>query len=68
MVNEYISLEALAAILGLPKMYLRRLANQGLIPYLDVGGRKRFIEGEVRKVLTEMSAIKNNAREGKNDY
>ena len=56
MIIQYLTLEALATILALPRTYLRDLANQGQIPYLDVNGRKRFIESEVRGVLAKRAA------------
>ena len=37
---SYISLDALAAELYLPKTFLRNLANKGDIPKLDVNGTK----------------------------
>ena len=51
----FISLDALATTLGLPRAYLRRLAEQGKIPCLDVNGRLRFDEPAVRHALHELS-------------
>jgi len=53
--TEYISLDALAASLGLPRTYLRRLATEKVIPALDVSGRLRFDEEAVRSALVRLS-------------
>ena len=58
MATEYLSLTALAARLALPRTYLRRLADERKIPFLNVGGRKRFEEGGVRAALTDLSRDK----------
>ena len=55
MKSQYLSLEALAATLGLPQGYLRNLASEGQIPFLDVNGRKRFYEEDVRDALKKMT-------------
>ena len=52
---QYLSLEALSATLGLPHQYLRNLAAEGHIPFLDVNGRKRFSEREVREALASLA-------------
>ena len=52
--GEYVSLEALAAALGLPRAYLRRLADDGHIPSLNVNGRLRFDESSVRTALHDL--------------
>lgn len=54
--SSYISLEALAAELCLPKTFLRNLANKGDIPKLDVNGRLRFNPEAVQKALDELAA------------
>jgi len=59
MTKQYLSLEALAATLGLPQKYIKNLAQQGQIPFLNVNGRKRFCEPEVRDALSELSKGKN---------
>jgi len=58
MSNEmsYIPLETLAAKLGLPKCYLRKLARGKMIPYLNVNGRLRFNLKEVQKALAQIAA------------
>ena len=55
MLSEYLSLNALAMVLGLPRTYLRDLAEARRIPYLDVNGRKRFDEEQVRQALAKLS-------------
>jgi excisionase family DNA binding protein len=48
---RYISLEALAGRLGLPRRFLREQARRGVIPCLRIGGRMRFEESAVRDAL-----------------
>jgi excisionase family DNA binding protein len=50
------SLESLAATLGLPKRYLRDLADKGQIPVIEVNGRQRFIEDSVVEALRSLAA------------
>ncbi|MFB0556093.1 MAG: hypothetical protein ACETWQ_22550 [Phycisphaerae bacterium] len=57
MKNQYLSLEALAISLGLPKTYLRKLAKQKRIPFLDVSGRKRFQPEDVMDALSKMAKL-----------
>ena len=54
---RYCSADALAITLGLPKPYIRRLADVGQIPFLYVDGRGRrmFDEEHVREVLREIA-------------
>ena len=54
--KQYIPLDCLAARIGLPRTYLRALADNGEIPYLNVNSRLRFDETDVREAL----AIKAN--------
>ena len=59
MVNDrfiYISLEVLAAKVGLPKAYLKELTAKGLIPSLNVSGRLRFNPDAVKAALNELAA------------
>ena len=56
MVTEYLSLEALAVSLNLPKHYLKGLAQSGVIPCLDVNGRLRFSEPDVRDALSTLAS------------
>jgi excisionase family DNA binding protein len=51
----FISLEALAVTLGLPQSYLRGLATQDRIPFLNVNGRMRFNAEEVQKALVNLT-------------
>lgn len=53
--KQYLSLEALAARLGLPRNYLRNLAQEKLIPCLNVNGRLRFDESNVRAALHQLA-------------
>ena len=59
----YCSLEALAATLQLPQGFLRELALQGDIPYLNVRGKLRFNPNEVQKRLDRI-ASKKGGKEG----
>lgn len=56
MENQYISLEVLAARLGLPRPFLRKQATSGGIPCLSVNGRLRFEESAVRDALRQQAA------------
>jgi len=65
METQYLSLEALAATLGLPQKYLKDLAKSNEIPCLDVNGRLRFDPNRVRKALDRIASLKqrgNHAR------
>ena len=53
MTTAYTSLDGLATALGLPRTYLRELADEGQIPFLDVRGRRRFSEPQVREALRQ---------------
>jgi excisionase family DNA binding protein len=57
--TSYLSLDALAVTLGLPRKYLREQASAGKIPSLKIGRRVFFDAGEVRKAL---AANAGNAR------
>lgn len=54
--KEYISIEVLAAATLLPQKYLRRLADTGVIPSLNVNGRLRFNPAQVQAALDELAA------------
>jgi excisionase family DNA binding protein len=54
--TTYMSLDALAARLGLPRGFLRDQARRGTIPHLLAGGRLRFEESAVREALRQQSA------------
>lgn len=61
MTTDYISLETLAAQIGLPQKYLRDLTASRQIPSLDTGsGRLRFKEKAVRDALAgiEQQSVK----------
>lgn len=47
----FVSLDALATILGVPRAWLKREADSGAIPYLQVKAGRLFPVGEVRAVL-----------------
>ena len=50
----YISLDVLAGTLSLPKPYLKKLADDGKIPFLNVSGRRRFNTKSVRAALQKL--------------
>ena len=52
--NEYSSLELISARLNLPEGYLKELVEEGRIPYLAVGKRKRFQLNTVRTALDKI--------------
>ena len=54
--KAYVSLDALAVALGLPRRYLRELAQRQLIPHLSIGGRMRFQESDVLTALGKLAA------------
>ncbi len=45
------SLEPAALRLGVPKTYLRKLADAGDVPYIDTGGRRLFCLTDVAEAL-----------------
>jgi excisionase family DNA binding protein len=53
--STYLSLEALAATLSLPQTYLRKLAEGGNIPFLNVSGRLRFNPSQVQDALNQLA-------------
>jgi len=44
-------LEPAAAWLGLPRSYLRRLADSGEVPFIFVGNSRRFCLPDVKEAL-----------------
>jgi hypothetical protein len=52
----YITLEHLSGRLNLPEKFLRTLAMKGVIPSLNVNGRLRFSEQQVRDALDREAA------------
>lgn len=63
MKTQYLSLEALSAVLSLPQNYLRQLAEQKQIPMLIVANRMRFQESEVRYALLKMARNRKTTRD-----
>lgn len=59
--KKYWSLAALAENTGLTKKYLRELAEQKIIPSLNVRGRLRFNPVAVQKALDRMASKKAKA-------
>ncbi len=53
--NGYITLDSLVTRLNLPKKFLKDLVKEGDIPYLEVNGRLRFSEPEVRGALAYLA-------------
>ncbi len=54
--STFISLSALANRFGLPRSYLKRLADAKKIPSLNVNGRRRFNAASVEKALADLAA------------
>ncbi len=54
--KKYISLNAVAYVLGLPKAYIRRLAEAGSIPTIRTGKQILANLEAVEKALAEMAA------------
>ncbi len=54
--STFISIDPLASHLGLPKSFLKELADKKMIPSLDVNGRRRFNPVKVQEVLDDMAA------------
>jgi hypothetical protein len=54
--NTFISLDHLAARLGLPKTYLKQLAEQRSVPYLLVSGRMKFNPMQVQDALDRIAS------------
>ena len=53
--DEYIALSSLATKLNLPCHFLKRLAENGEIPSLNVNGRLRFNPEAVRQSLDNLA-------------
>jgi hypothetical protein len=61
---EYVRLTHLSQILDLPVPYLERLADVGLIPFLDIGGRTNNKHGTRRFNVNDIRAkLKQHAEE-----
>jgi len=54
--NTYISLDHLSARLGLPRTYLKQLAERRSVPFLRVSGRMKFDPERVKEALDRMAA------------
>lgn len=50
---SFMPLEPAATRLGLPKTYLRKLADEGIVPCLRIGRRRLFNTEDVVKALRE---------------
>jgi excisionase family DNA binding protein len=53
----YQSIELLAIELQLPQRYIRQLAEQKKIPFLIIGGRRRFNPIAVKVVLDRLAEV-----------
>jgi excisionase family DNA binding protein len=53
--NGYITLETLATRLSLPQKFLKQLAHNNEIPFLNVNGRLRFCEADVKVALSSLA-------------
>jgi hypothetical protein len=53
--DTYISLSDLATHFGLPRSFLKELADKGLIPSLNVNGRRKFNPATVEKALEKLA-------------
>ena len=56
--NTFISLNVLANRVGLPRDYLKNLADKGAIPSLEVQGRRRFNGPAVDAALAKLAGGK----------
>jgi excisionase family DNA binding protein len=66
--DEFMSLHRLALRLGLPKTYIRRLADAGEIPFVRVGGRaRRFCQADVADAIRQLAAKNHGDRRGSHD-
>jgi hypothetical protein len=53
--ESYLPLEPMALILGVPKRYLKRLATDGYLPHLVIGGRLRFEPAQTAAILRQLA-------------
>ncbi|HUU31356.1 MAG TPA: excisionase family DNA-binding protein [Phycisphaerae bacterium] len=56
--EPFLNLRSLASALGLPRAYLRDLADRGLIPTLRIGRLRRFDAAAVRKAVKNLSSCR----------
>lgn len=61
MFEDYVSLRILSSRLGLSGGYLKRLADGGKIPFLQVGRQRRYNISQVREVLLKFSSTENSS-------
>ena len=54
--NSFVTLDALANNFNLPKGYLKKLAEENLIPSLNVNGRLRFNLKSIQQALDNLAA------------
>jgi excisionase family DNA binding protein len=59
---SFLPLEPAALRLGLPVTYLRKLADNGDVPFLQVGNRRLFNIEDVSKALRESHTEQRRAR------
>jgi excisionase family DNA binding protein len=65
--QTYFSQEALAIRLGLPLRFIRQMADQNKIPYLVVGGRRRFNPAAVKAALDQMAEEQTRRKGGNSE-
>lgn len=64
MFEDYVSLRVLGSRLGLSSGFLKRLADEGKIPFLQVGRQRRFNISQVRAILLKIASAGNSSEEG----
>lgn len=60
--NTFVSIVALANHFNLPNNYLKKLADKGLIPSLDVNGHRKFNPLAVEKALERLQNSEQHKR------
>lgn len=53
--NSYIPIKRLSTRLGLSARYLKKLADDGLIPSLEINGRLRFNPSQAQDALDQLA-------------
>jgi excisionase family DNA binding protein len=53
MASQFLPIEPLATLLGVPLTYLRREADEGHLPYLLAGRRRLFSVERIRQILED---------------
>ena len=51
--DQVIDRNAVADVLGTTERHVRRLAQTGRLPYLRVGGKQRFLRGDIADFITD---------------